>query len=204
MRDARRLLLLTGAAVAAAMAILALDAEYRGDAKAASFSGCYVGGVGSYNALVEDDGGDGAEGPAIAGTVGCDVQRGAFVLGALVEYGFGRLEFDGDDIDVQGWAAGTRAGYVVFDQALLYALLKWTDLQFSEDGYGDEDASGPVVGAGAEVALGGGFFGRLEYNYAMLEVDDGGEEANAHSGRVGLVYRFGVPQVDSFSKAPLK
>jgi hypothetical protein len=176
-------------------------------AAGSNWTGCYGGVLGSYNALVEDGGGDGAEGPGIAGTLGCDLQRGNFVLGALVEYGFTRFDFYGSDIDAEGWAVGGRAGVIVLDNALLYGVVKWTDLDFSEDGYDDYGASGPVVGGGAEIPLGSGLFGRVEYNYAMLDDDDGlGAEVNAHSGRLGLVYKFSVGNdvLPAFESKPLK
>jgi hypothetical protein len=165
-------------------------------ADAGSWTGCYVGGVGSYNALVEDGGGDGVEGPGIAATVGCDIEREKLVLGAWGEYGLRRSDTGtgGDEADAQGWAAGGRIGYLVHQHTLLYALAGWTDLTLSEDGWPDVDASGVLVGGGMEVPLGGGFFARGEYQYLMLEADDYGDEANLHSGRLGLVWKFGGPE----------
>jgi outer membrane immunogenic protein len=192
--------------------LLAAAALFAWNSKASAdpWTGCYLGGLANYSALVQDGGGIGVEGPGAAGTVGCDIQRGKLVFGALAEYGFSVFDAGGDDIDLEGWAAGARAGYLVWDNTLLYGVAKWVDVDASTDGSVVElSLTGPSVGAGAEIALGGGFFTRVEYGYAMLEPDEtliADEQVNIHTARVGFVFKFGaaddIPNI-SASK-PLK
>jgi opacity protein-like surface antigen len=177
------------------------------EAAAANWTGCYVGGVGSYNALVQDEYGIGAQGPAIAATAGCDIQRGALVGGVLAEYGFGQFDIGGETLDTEGYAVGIRGGVVVWDTTLLYGLIKWTDVDLSADGYsGEASLTGPVVGAGVEVPLGAGFYTRLEYNYGLLELEESGysDDINTHSGRLGFVYKFGGIEDAFGGSRPLK
>jgi opacity protein-like surface antigen len=183
-------------------------------AKADPWNGLYVGAAGSYNALVQDEFGVGAQGPAIAGTIGYDVhiKNSPLVFGALAEYGFGQFDAVGETIDAQGWAAGGRIGALINDTALLYGVVKWTDTDLSVDGLGgDVSLTGPVVGAGLEAPIGAGFFVRTEYNYGLLEIEEGGvsEDINTHSGRLGFVYKFGgsdpiIPDLTGPAQKPLK
>jgi opacity protein-like surface antigen len=184
------------------------------EAKADPWNGLYVGGVGSYNALVQDEFAVDAQGPAIAGTIGYDVHvKGSpLVFGALAEYGFGQFDIAGETLDAQGWAAGGRLGVLVNDYALLYGLVKWSDVDLSLDGVdGDVSLTGPVVGGGLEAPLAAGFFVRAEYNYGLLEIEEGGvsEDINTHSGRLGFVYKFGgsdpiIPDLTGPAQKPLK
>ena len=179
-------------------------------AKAEPWTGCYAGGLGSYNAAVLDGGGFGAEGPGIAATVGCDIQRNRFVGGALAEYGYSTFDLWDADVDLKGWSLGVRGGVLIWEHTLAYGLVKWVDVDASmDDGDNTIALSGLALGGGTEVALGGGFFTRMEYTYSMLEPDEdlhyGPDDiqANVHSARLGFIYKFGGPDVLP-AAAPLK
>ena len=181
--------------LAAAMLTLVVIAAMP-QAKAESWSGCGGGAAGSYNAGVVADT-FGAEGPGLHLMALCDVQRGKIVIGARGEWGWRRFEWSGVDVDLDGWTALGRVGYLVTPGAMPYVLAGWTDLEASTP-FGTVDADGAVVGAGAEFALGQGFFLQTEWQYAMLDPDVGFDiDANVHSGRAGLVYKWGWNPVDA-------
>jgi opacity protein-like surface antigen len=187
---------------AAALGLGLLANVYIADDAAAGWRGCGVGAVGSYNAAVYDDY-FGAEGPGIAATVSCDVQIDRFVLGAAAEYGWKRFEWMTADVDVKGWAATGRAGVLVTNGALLYALAGWTQVT-GELGNNSVDLDGAVAGGGIELDLTHGFFGRLEYQRLMLETDTKNPDtANIDSVRLGLTYKFN-PESPFQADKPLK
>jgi len=172
----------------ATLAVLALGIV---PASAANWTGCYGGVVGSYNARVVGDTW-GSEGPGVGVVAGCDIQLQKFVVGGWGQYDWRRFEWKpfgaSIDIDVDGWAAGGRAGYLVTPDALAYALVGYTDLNMS--GGPAANGDGLVVGGGAEFSLGDGLFLRTEYQHATLDVSGTAMDPNIHSGRVGVLYRL--------------
>lgn len=172
-----------------------------------SWSGCYLGATGSYNSAIVADT-LGAEGPGIAGTVGCDVQRDRLVLGASAEYGFTQFEWANIDVDADGWAIAGRFGVLADPKALIYGKVGWTELSADIASLASVDLSGPELGGGVELDLGSGFYGRLEYDYLMLDVDGLDIDANVHSFRVGGLYKFSwspdeiIPATEKEWKAP--
>lgn len=199
--NARKLMFLITAAIAAAMALLAIDA-YRKDADAASFTGCGVAVTGAiHDAVLEDI--FGANGYGVQGGVLCDRQFDRLVLGVFANYGIGRFDWAGNDIDTQGWQAGGRLGVTLTDAALLYVLAAYEEIN-AELGNFDVDLTGPVLGGGMEVAFAKGWAGRLEYQRAMLDIDGMNAEVNVDSIHAGLVYRFNWSPDDPFVTKPLK
>lgn len=179
-----------------------LGSIYIADQAAAGWRGCGLGGVGSWNAGVVEDVW-GANGPGIAATVSCDMQIDKFVVGAAAEYGWKRFDWAGNDVDAKGWAATGRAGVLVTNAVLVYGLGGYTQVT-AELGPWSVDLAGLVAGGGVEIDLTRGFFGRLEYQRLMLEPDDGDIEANVDSIRVGLTYKFGLPDDPFAVSKPLK
>jgi outer membrane immunogenic protein len=211
--------MLRGLYVAGALLAISLPAQ------AGNWTGFYFGGLASYNAVTLEDT-LGTEGPGITGLVGYDVQIDRFLIGAWGEYGHKTFDWKGGsltglfpdvDVDVQAWAAGGRVGFIVTDKALLFASLGYTEgeADLSLVGGGGDlsvDLSGYVAGGGAEIDLSHGFFARADYQYARYDVEDEDLEANVHSARLGLVYKFNwgrdefvIPAIDvPASAAPTK
>ncbi len=176
---------------------------YIADDANAGWKGCGVSASASYNAGVLEDY-YGAEGPGIAAGVSCDVQIDRFVIGAAADYGWKRFEWANTDVDVKGWSATGRAGILVTNGALLYALAGWTQVT-GEIGNNSVDLDGAVAGGGIELDLTHGFFGALEYRRLMLETDDKwSETANIDSVGVRLTYKFDLNTGNPFEGAPLK
>jgi outer membrane immunogenic protein len=175
----------------------------------------------------------GAQGPAAFGIVGCDVQMQRFVVGVFADY----THFSDVDFTVSApaftnaniletslnnaWSAGGRVGYLVTPEALIYGLVAYTEAD-------TDDISSPalkaklsvptlqgyVLGGGAEIALGKGFFARAEYTYSQydeetlaisknLSVD---LDTSAQVARFGLAWKFGGEEVERIvpGSAPLK
>ena len=174
-------------AALAFVAVIAVAAFYVSPAKAGGWAGCY-GGVGGNYAADVAGGVLGADGPGVSILAGCDMQAQKLVFGGWAEYGWDWRQFAGVDLDVKGWAAGARAGYIVVPGALAYGLVGWTQQDLSLSGVGSMDADGWLVGGGAEFDLGSGFFGRAEYRYTRLDLDIADD--NVQSGRLALIYKF--------------
>lgn len=162
--------------------------------------------------------GFGTDGYALALLAGCDVQVAPkFVLGVWGDYTWHQdQDFDitiyGDNVAhaslEKSWAIGGRAGYLVTPDAMAYVLAGYTQADLSsitidqDFGVATPTLDGIVVGAGAELSLGKGFFLQTQYTYTML--DDASIflwehcnkdlfldlDPNIHTGRVGLVYKF--------------
>lgn len=195
---------LLGAAIVVAYAVTA-------KAHAGPWTGCAIGVAGSQNtATVEDT--LGADGLGIAGSLSCDLERNGFLVGAWGEYGVRKFDWSpaSIDVDAEGWAVGGRAGYLVLPAALLYVSVGYTDLEADILG-ASLDVTGPIVGGGVEVGFGGGFYGGVEYQRLMLEVDGANLDAAVDSFRGVLKYKFGAsdPIIPAFDApaakpAPLK
>ena len=186
---------------AAALAIGLFANVYYAKGAEAGWRGCHVGALGSWNdAVVEDF--LGASGPGIAAVAGCDITANALVFGAEVEYGAQRFDWAGFDVDTQGWAASGRAGILVTPATLIYARAGWTQLE-AEIGSASIDVDGALVGGGVEIDLTRGWFGRMEYQHAMLSTDDYDVDATVDSVKVGFIYRFS-PEDPFAANKPLK
>jgi len=185
-------------AALAFVAVIAAGILYVQPAKADGWSGCYGGVSAGYNALVADDSSFGVNGPGVGVLAGCDIERGRFVLGPWVEYGWAWLDDNGSNIDSKGWGAGGRAGVLVTPQTLVFASLGWTQLDF-----GSDSADGLVFGGGGELDLGSNLFLRTEYRYTHLTSDDM-DDASVQSGRMAVIYKFNWNPTDLVSGKPLK
>ncbi len=176
-----------GLAVAAIIAGLALFYVVP-RAHAGSWSGCYIGVAGELSSATGE--GLGADGKGVAPKLGCDVQNGKFVVGAWADYAWSQYDWAGNTIDVKGWAAGGRAGYVVIPNVLAYGLVGYTEFEADAFG-GSADLSGMVYGGGAEVALGRKWYSSLEYRYEPLSVVGLDADLKNQSVRLGFSYKFG-------------
>lgn len=187
----------------AIIAALLLNVVIPEPANAASRTGCGVAVTGSLDSAVLEDV-LGANGYGVSGGVLCDRQWERIVLGVFANYGIGRFDWAGNDIDTQGWQAGGRAG-VVLDTTLVYVLAAYEELNAEVVGF-DVDLTGPVLGGGVEVALWQGWSGRLEYQRAMLETEGfGSAEVNIDRVSAGLVWKFNGPDITApFEGKPLK
>jgi opacity protein-like surface antigen len=177
-------------------------------ADAGSFTGCNVGAAGSWNTAHVDDTPLGLEGPGVGALAGCDRAFGDLVIGAGGGYDFRRMDFGGVDVDSQGWQAFARAGVVVHEHTLVYALAGWSQVD-ADLGGNTVDLSGALVGGGLETALGAGWYGGLEYQRLLLDLDDFDIEVPANSFRASIKYKFGgpdpiIPDFTGPSNKPLK
>lgn len=197
----------------AAVALLPLEA----DATTTRWTGCGVGVQAGYSATIVDVGfnvfktagafeGLGADGATYGLKAGCDMQMDRIVIGAWGDYSW----FSSQDLSLtvsglgsisagfdQQWAAGARAGLLVTDRTLVYALVGYTDVRGASF---VPDFSGMVYGGGIEIGLGNDLFGSLEYRYADLDkltLTSGPNsisfDPNMHQIRAGLTYRFSLP-----------
>jgi outer membrane immunogenic protein len=121
------------------------------------------------------------------GQVGFDKQIGRFVLGAFGSYDFTNMETTLDFADVLGgenfslekdheWDAGIRAGVLVNPDTLVYALVAYTQTQYSLSGPGvsevpgldtEKTFSGVKVGGGIEFAATNNIFLGLEGTHSF-------------------------------------
>ena len=141
--------------------------------------------------------------------LGYDLQLGNVVVGAYLGAEGTDLRscsevFGGDEGCVDAGRtlyAGVRAGFSPIPRVLLYARGGYSNGSIEvtyDDGFdsfeADDDFGGYHIGAGAELAVAGGLYGRLEYvhtDYGEFEID---EETIGDFTRgqlmVGLGYRF--------------
>lgn len=139
--------------------------------------------------------------------IGCDVQAGNFVLGAMADMDWTRADGNVAAWDSQ-WAASARAGYLLMPKTLIYGLIGYTKLDggFVFDQFATTfttDFRGLTLGGGIEQMLAGGWAIKAEYRWVDLgdattpvAIDglaDGTKvDNNLHQVRLGLVYRFGA------------
>ena len=133
---------------------------------------------------------DGESAISYGGEIGYDLQLGPAVVGAYAGLEGSNLrtcdEVFGDDEGCIGQGrnlyVGARAGFTVAPRVLLYGKAGYSngslDLSYEGDGFGDfdlnEDFGGYHLGVGGELAIVGGFYGRIEYvhtDYGDFEFD---------------------------------
>jgi len=178
----------------------------------------------------------GAQGGSVTGLLGCDMQVAPrIILGVWGDYSKTNADFSVNFSPVPAalistgldtsWALGARAGYIVVPNTMAYVLI----------GYGEADTknisfpafalapplsvptlSGVVLGAGVEVALGGGWYGQTQYkytNYDSVSIPLGpgvgapvlGLDTDVQEVRLGLLFKFNTGDAaNAFSPAPLK
>lgn len=215
--------LLTAASLAAiASPAAAQDADH-------SFTGLWGGVIGGYDtsragSSIDDDANEdndqSIDGFGYGVQLGYDVDLGGVVLGGEAEYSdsTAKVEFDDGDPEVFGLGNveagrdlyfGARIGAKVGPNAMVYAKGGYTNAKYevrASDGTTqftqDFDTDGYRLGAGAEYALGGNAFVKLEYrysNYSKGEVDFDGEVADSdrfdidldrHQVMAGVGFRF--------------
>lgn len=167
---------------------------------AASWSGCHLSASVGVTSVGIDELPIGADGFNGGAGVGCDVQAGNLVFGAFGDYGFHRLNLGAGlpDLDVDAWTVGARVGALLNADTLAYGLAGYTWADASVKGVGSEDIEGWVVGGGLETRLADQWGARLEYRYHSFEAvgdDTMTVDPDAHTVRVGILYRFSVPGV---------
>lgn len=175
--------------------------------------------VATLGSIVDVDG-IGAAGASFGGTAGCDYRVvGPLVIGVWGEFLShdqtttissallpGTLATAG--IDTQ-WAIGGRIGAALNDSVLLYGVAGYTQASFNAIdvppaavSFTLKDASGYLVGGGAEIALPmKGFSLDLRYTYSHFDKESVevipavvsiGMQPDIHTARLGLLYRFGL------------
>ena len=213
---------------AASLAALASPAAAQ-DADGNTFTGLWGGVIGGYDtssagSSVDDDGNDNndqsIDGFGYGVQVGYDVDLGGVVLGAEAEYSDSTANVEFDDGDFEGFGLGNveagrdlyfgaRIGAKVGPDAMIYAKGGYTNAKYdvrSSDGTTefsqDLDLDGYRIGAGAEYALSGNAFVKLEYrysNYSEAEIDFDGALADSdrfdidtdrHQVMAGVGFRF--------------
>lgn len=195
-RITTRLLAITAIIAAVLLAYLFIAGKTDpANAAEKSWTGCYGGASGNYSAAVLGDV-IGTDGPGVSILAGCDLQAQKLVFGGWAEYGWDFRELGPVSVDVDGWAAGGRVGYLVTPGALAYALAGYTDLNF-DIGPGSADATGWLAGGGTELDIGGGFYLRAEYRYTRLDLDFTTADDNVQSGRFAVVYKLGGNPIDA-------
>jgi outer membrane immunogenic protein len=192
------------------------------DAAPQSWTGLYIGvGMGggasvtdlSVNIFDEDEtfeffGFDGVGGEGALGTVqlGYDYQLSQrFVIGAFADYDFSGISteiraFDSafeTEIDLDHmWTVGARFGFLATPDTLVYALLGYTQGEFSADDFDIEvDVEGWSFGGGIETRLTENWSLKGEYRFTQFDEESlfGGFiefEPSVHTARAVLSYRF--------------
>lgn len=200
-----------GAALCVALMLGTTGARAAGGSEAApiaakqpSWNGCYVGVIGGFAMPNAAEGG----GIAGGGQVGCDVQLERVVVGMFgdwVRHGGELRSNEGDLTWSLGsqWTVGGRVGYVWKD-VLVYGMAGYTRLTYGDVGgaalatpIAMDAKSGAMLGLGAEMALGHGFFVGLEYRYSHFGMDKlmvaGNEidlDSNVHAVMGRLTYKM--------------
>lgn len=145
-----------------------IDGTYVSD-KPISWSGIYVGGAIAQGTTTlgtdGDQGGISADGPAIGGRIGVDIQRGPIVFGLLgdLNYFDQKFELFGTEIASKdwGWDIMGRVGFTGFHNAILF---------YGVGGYGQDKFSAACGGCDATVGtwkLGAGIEGQLRPNLTI-------------------------------------
>ncbi len=171
------------------------------DAKAAKWTGCYVGGHAGLAATSTEIAGAvdlAADGVQAGLGAGCDVELSGFVVGAFADYTWQDLEtsFGAAKASLKGqWTAGGRAG-VIWRDMLVYGLAGYTQAEATANFASLPDFSGYVAGAGVEAIVAPNLSAKLEYRYSRFDSETviGGLnlEPGQHALRLGLNWRFSV------------
>lgn len=204
-------LLVAGSMLAAATPAVAQDA---GDD---NFTGFRVEALGGYDvsqagSSVDDDGGPNEDDQSIDGInygvgVGYDFNAGGVVLGLEGEFtdSTAKTEFEDGDFEGFGFGSvdagrdlyvGARVGVLASPDLLVYAKGGYTSAKYNllaNDGTtefeSDINADGFRLGAGAEYALSGNTFAKIEYRYSKYseaELDFGDNEPTVDLGEIDL------------------
>lgn len=158
----------------------------------------------SYSSLSLD--GVGSDGLAGGVGLGCDVGVSPAVLvGVEATYMWSDVETEALGYSVgyeSQWRLVARLGYRLSDGVVPYVLAGYggADLDLGDLGLGGMSFTGPVVGGGVEMKLGGPWSMKAEYSAMLLDGEDlaickycGSIDLDPtiHTVHVGLVYRFG-------------
>ena len=156
---------------------------------------------------VNEDNDQSIDGLGYGAAIGYDFNAGGVVIGAEAELtdSTAETEFDGSDFEGFGLGnvetgrdiyVGARVGFLVGDQAMIYAKGGYTNARYNvaSSFNGDEyrakiDTDGFRVGAGVEYAFGTNTYGKLEYrysNYSDAELDFEGDAPDVSLGEVDL------------------
>jgi outer membrane immunogenic protein len=202
-----------------------------------NWSGCYVGAGSGYGMWNQESQYIASVGPAGAsndnggrgwfGTVqvGCDYQLGSnIVIGAAADYDFGGIKGDmsvpiqvwvGEEKLKSSWAAGGRAGWLPFQQLLVFVSGGYSEARFGQVNFVSATSGEPVnvslarhtysgwfLGTGYEYGIGWlpiqGLFWKTEYRFAdygsdtvRLTIGDSLDlHKRVHTVRSELVWRF--------------
>ena len=169
---------------------------------------------------VNEDNDQSIDGVTYGGAIGYDFNLGGVVLGLEGEYtdSSANVEIDGGDPENFGLGdvnagrdlyVGVRAGVLASPDLLLYAKGGYTNARYNLNGSfdGEEyrakvDTDGFRIGAGAEYALSGNTYAKLEYRYSnysdaeidyegdLADVDLGEIDTDRHQVMLGVGYRF--------------
>lgn len=150
--------------------------------------------------------GIGSEGLIGGAMFGYDHQLGdKFVVGLQGEIGLSGIgsELSGPGFSVEASpeyvaAAGLRAGYLVTETALLYAIGggSWTELTVDfPGGSASQEYFGWFAGTGIEAMITEHMAARVEYRFTQYGGENWGingldVEPSAHTGRLGVAWRF--------------
>lgn len=137
-------------------------------------------GVGT-GALTSDFG-FGVDGYALSGRAGADVQINRIVLGIVGDYQWDHISAGGFSATPKEWGVAGRAGVLVTNDALLYALAgpRWLEVS-------GMDTKGLMVGGGMEVAMTKNWRLGLEYQHIDWDAISSAREQTV-TGRVILAF----------------
>jgi outer membrane immunogenic protein len=137
--------------------------------------------------------GEGFLGTAV---IGFDRQFGSWVAGVFADVDFSDISENvgASTLDHNySWAVGARLGGLVTPKTLLYGTVGYTQAEFALDN-NEQLFDGYFVGAGIEHLLHQNWTLKLEYRYADYEAQDVVADAELHTARVVLSYKFGGPR----------
>ena len=230
---------MTARAVALAMALSLLTAPTFATGKAPQWTGLHIGAHIGYGTADTDTAigvdptimpagisfdGLSATGAEVGGSLGYDVRlpNSPFVIGVFGDWSWrdldhttsltlGPLSASASLSIEDAWTIGGRAGYLLNDSTLLYALVGYrqasmSSLKLSADGigatsFGVGDLKGWTVGGGLETQLSGGWALRGEYRFTRydgqsVELIPGALaldlDTDEHVARLGAVWRLSI------------
>lgn len=148
-----------------------------------SWTGIYVGGnIGMVAGIADPF--YGVDGYQFGGRVGYDLQINRLVLGAFAGYDWKTVSIGSNSIDANELSFGGRAGVLVTDDALLYAVVFRPRLTIDNMGHTD----GIGFGGGLEVKMTPNWSVSGEYNRETFS--DIGHNAREHVVRFGVNYHI--------------
>jgi outer membrane immunogenic protein len=151
---------------------------------------------------------DGVGGEGVLGTaqIGYDYQLSSrLVIGAFVDYDFSGISTEvrfleqSTDIELDHmWTVGARFGFLATPDTLVYALLGYTQGEYSwDDADFSFDVEGWSFGGGIETRLTENWSLKGEYRYTQFDEESFGSdylnlsvEPSVHTARAVLSYRF--------------